>query len=414
MLKPLSKQVRRFQPWQWLRYALPFFDGDVLHWSLEARLLRWLTFVWLFLGLAILFSASYPVADAEYGDGLYYFRRQLLWVALGLVGFSVAVRSPLRHLLKLARLILPLLVMMIVLTLIPGLGTTVNGATRWITIAFVPLQPSELIKPFLILQSAVVFGRWSSQTWTERLLWLGIFGLLLGAILLQPNLSTAALCGITLWLLALAAELPWWPLLATASGGMVLATLSISIHDYQRRRVLSFLDPWSDPRQDGYQLIQSLLAIGSGGTWGSGFGLSQQKLFYLPIQYTDFIFSVFAEETGFLGGVLLLGLLGSYATIALLVALRAHQPTHQLVAVGSTLFLVGQALVNIGVATGTLPTTGLPFPLLSYGGSSMISSLLVAGLLVRVARETNEAEVVALRRPPRPAAALPPEAEVHQ
>ncbi|MEM8638749.1 MAG: FtsW/RodA/SpoVE family cell cycle protein [Cyanobacteria bacterium P01_G01_bin.54] len=412
MANPLPQLLRRFQPWQWLRYVLPFFDGDVLSWSLEARLLRWLTFVWLFLGLAVLFSASYPVADAEYGDGLYYFRRQLLWVALGLVGFSVAVRSPLRYLLKLARLVLPLLVLMIVLTLIPGLGTTVNGATRWITIAFVPLQPSELIKPFLILQSAVVFGRWSSQTWAERWLWLGVFGLLLGAILLQPNLSTAALCGIALWLLALAAELPWWPLLATASGGMVLVTLSISIHDYQRRRVLSFLNPWSDPRQDGYQLIQSLLAIGSGGTWGSGFGLSQQKLFYLPIQYTDFIFSVFAEELGFLGGVLLLGLLASYATIALLVALRARQPAHQLVAVGCTLFLVGQALVNIGVATGVLPTTGLPFPLLSYGGSSMISSLLIAGLLVRVARETNEAEVLALRRP-RPVAALPPETELH-
>ncbi|NEO86943.1 MAG: FtsW/RodA/SpoVE family cell cycle protein [Spirulina sp. SIO3F2] len=399
MLKPLTHQLRTLKPWQWLRYMFPFFDGDVLQWSLEARLLRWLTFVWLFIGLAILFSASYPVADAEYNDGLYYFRRQLLWVAVGLVGFSVTIRSPLRYFLNLGRLLMPLFTVMIVLTLVPGLGTTVNGATRWITIAFVPLQPSELIKPFLILQSAVVFGRWSNQSWLTRLLWLGLFSLLLGAILLQPNLSTAALCGIALWLLAVAAELPWLPLLITASSGVILAALSISIHDYQRRRVLSFLDPWSDPRQDGYQLIQSLLAIGSGGTWGAGFGLSQQKLFYLPIQYTDFIFSVFAEELGFLGGILLLLLLGSYATIALVVALRAHQSTHQLVAVGCTFFLVGQALVNIAVATGLLPTTGLPFPFLSYGGSSMIASLAIAGLLVRVARETNEAEVVALRRP---------------
>lgn len=399
MLKPLSHQLRTFKPWQWLRYLFPFFDGDVLQWSLEARLLRWLTFVWLFVGLAILFSASYPVADAEYSDGLYYFRRQLLWVAVGLVGFSTTIRAPLRYFLSLGRFLMPLFTVLIVLTLMPGLGTTVNGATRWITIAFVPLQPSELIKPFLILQSAVVFGQWVSHSWRSRLLWLGLFCLLLGSILLQPNLSTAALCGIALWLLAVAAELPWLPLLVTASSGVILAAVSISIHEYQRRRVLSFLDPWSDPRQDGYQLVQSLLAIGSGGTWGAGFGLSQQKLFYLPIQYTDFIFSVFAEELGFLGGMLLLLLLGSYATIALIVAMRARQATHQLVAVGCTFFLVGQALVNMAVATGSLPTTGLPFPFLSYGGSSMIASLAIAGLLVRVARETNEAEVVTLRRP---------------
>lgn len=388
-----------FQPWQWLRYVLPFFDGDVLQWSLEARLLRWLTFLWLFLGLVVLFSASYPVADAEYGDGLYYFKRQLLWAAVGLAGFSLTVRSPLRRFLQLSRWLLPVFVVLIVLTLVPGLGTTVNGATRWLTIAFVPLQPSELIKPFLILQSAVVFGNWSRSSWLERFLWLTLFAVLVGSILLQPNLSTAALCGISLWLLAVAAELPWIPLLTTAFSGFLLAVVSISIQDYQRRRVMSFLNPWADPRQDGYQLIQSFLAIGSGGTWGTGFGLSQQKLFYLPIQYTDFIFSVFAEELGFLGGVFLLLLLGSYATITLLVALRARSATHQLVAVGCAFFLVGQALVNIGVAVGVLPTTGLPFPLLSYGGSSMISSLTIAGLVVRVARETREAEVVPLRRP---------------
>jgi len=160
---------------------------------------------------------------------------------------------------------------------------------------------------------------------------------------------------------------------------------------------MSFLNPWADPMQDGYQLVQSLLAVGSGGTWGSGFGLSQQKLFYLPIQYTDFIFAVYAEEFGFAGSLLLIVLLMAYATLALMVAMRAKTPIHRLVAIGTMVLMVGQSLLNIGVATGVLPTTGLPLPLFSYGGNSMIASLMAAGLLIRVARESSEAEVVPLQ-----------------
>lgn len=351
----------------------------------------------MFIGLAVLFSASYPSADAEFGDGLYYFKRQLIWVALGLIGFNLVVRSPLRYILGIAHWVLILLLGFILVTLIPGVGTTVNGATRWLSLGPVPLQPSELIKPFLVLQSARVFGQWEQLSIRVRLLWLGIFAAVLVGILLQPNLSTAALCGMTLWLIALAAGLPFSYLGGTALGGILLATISISIKEYQRRRVMSFLNPWADPMQDGYQLIQSLLAVGSGGTWGAGFGLSQQKLFYLPIQYTDFIFAVFAEEFGFAGSVLLLMLLMTYATLSVIVAIKARNAIYRLVAIGAMILIVGQSLLNIGVATGVLPTTGLPFPFFSYGGSSMIASLLSAGLLIRVARESSEAEVVSLQ-----------------
>jgi cell division protein FtsW len=141
-------------------------------------------------------------------------------------------------------------------------------------------------------------------------------------------------------------------------------------------------------------LVQSLIAIGSGGLWGKGFGLSQQKLFYLPIQYTDFIFAIFAEEFGFIGCVLLLLMLMVYATLALLVAFNARNSVFRLVAIGAMILMVGQSLLNIGVATGALPTTGLPLPLISYGGNSMITSLFIAGLLIRVARESSEAEVL--------------------
>lgn len=380
-----------------LRNFILLVNPSDKEWAIDARLLRWLTLLWMFIGLAVLFSASYPSADAEFGDGLYYFKRQLIWAALGLVGFNLMVRSPLRYVLGIAQWLVLLLLGFILITLIPGFGTTVNGATRWLALGPVPLQPSELIKPFLVLQGARIFGQWERLTWRFRLIWLGIFALVLLGILLQPNLSTAALCGMTLWLVALASGLPFSYLGGTALSGFLLALISISLKEYQRRRVMSFLNPWADPLRDGYQLVQSLLAVGSGGTWGSGFGLSQQKLFYLPIQFTDFIFAVFAEEFGFAGSVLLLLLIMTYATVALMVAMKARNTVHQLVAIGAMILLVGQSLLNIGVATGVLPTTGLPFPFFSYGGSSMIASLFSAALLIRVARESSEAEVVSLQ-----------------
>ncbi|MCL6432963.1 MAG: FtsW/RodA/SpoVE family cell cycle protein [Leptolyngbyaceae cyanobacterium HOT.MB2.61] len=379
-----------------LRLLIPFFDTTVQEWAAEARWLRWLTFLWLLVGLVVMFSASFAIADSELKDGFYYLKLQLVWMAIGMVGFNLLVHSPLRYIVGIADWVLLLLLSFILVTLLPGVGTTVNGATRWLFVGPFPIQPSELIKPFLVLQSARIFGQWNRLRWATRLAWLGIFGLVILGILLQPNLSTAALCGILLWLVALAAGLPYSQLSATAIAGFLLALISVSLRSYQRRRVMSFLNPWADPTGDGYQLIQSLLAVGSGGPFGAGFGLSQQKLFYLPIQDTDFIFAVFAEEFGFVGSVLLLLLLVAYATLAVRVAMKARKPVYRLVAIGVMVLLVGQSLLHIGVSTGVLPTTGLPFPLISYGGSSMIASLAAAGLLIRVARESSEAKVVSL------------------
>lgn len=380
-----------------IRYLLPFLDPSAQAWSVEARVLRWLTFLWLMVGLVVMFSASFAVADATIGDGLYYFKIQLVWIFLGLLGFSLLVHTPLRYLMGFADWGVMILLGLILVTLLPGLGTTVNGATRWLVIGPVGIQPSELIKPFLVLQSARIFGQWDRLPWAARLTWVGIFVIVLAGILLQPNLSTAALCGMMLWLIALAAGLPYRYLMSAAGTGLFAAVVSVSLKSYQRRRLISFLNPWADPRQDGYQLVQSLLAIGSGGWFGTGFGMSQQKLFYLPIQYTDFIFSVFAEEFGFIGCLALFVMLAIYALLGLRVAVKATNPVYRLVAIGIMILMVGQSLLNIGVATGALPTTGLPFPLFSYGGSSMIASLFAAGLLVRVARE-NSAEVVTLQQ----------------
>lgn len=380
------------------RHFIPFFDTTAMDWAVTPRLLRWLTFVWLFVGLAVMFSASYPVGDAI-GDGLYYFKRQLIAIALGMILFNILIHAPLRYIQGVSSLGFISLLGGIFLTTV--IGREVNGGQRWFEVGPFLIQPSELIKPFLVLQSARIFGQWERLTWRVRLTWIGLFGLMLIGILLQPNLSTTALCGMALWLVALAAGLPYLYLGGTAVGGLFLATLSISIREYQRRRVMSFLNPWSDPLQDGYQLIQSLLAIGSGGFAGTGFGLSQQKLFYLPIQYTDFIFAVFAEEFGLIGCFAFMVMLIAYATLALIVAKQARNAIHRLVAIGVMVIMVGQSLLNIGVATGALPTTGLPLPLFSYGGSSMISSLVCAALLIRVARESSEASVSPISENPK-------------
>ena len=377
--------------WQ---YIIPIFDPDVKNWSAEARLLRWMTFLWLLVGLVVLFSASYALADSRFDNGLYYFIRQLIWLWIGLIGFNFLVRLPIKNLLKIAPWMILLVLGLILITLIPGLGANINGATRWIKIGPILLQPSELMKPFLVLQGAAVFGGWPRLNINQRLTWIAIFGLILAGILLQPNLSTTALCGITLWLIALASGLPLSYMTSTALLGVTMAVVSVTFREYQRKRILSFLNPWQDPRGDGYQLVQSLLAIGSGGTTGSGYGLSQQKLFYLPFPDTDFIFAVFGEEFGFIGGILLLIMLFLYATLALIVAVKCRHRIKKLVAIGAMVILIGQSLLNIGVATGSLPTTGLPFPLFSYGGSSSLASLFLAALLIRVAREENDPDPV--------------------
>ncbi|GBF52658.1 cell division protein FtsW [Microcystis sp. 0824] len=377
--------------WQ---YIIPIFDPDVKNWSAEARLLRWMTFLWLLVGLVVLFSASYALADSRFDNGLYYFIRQLIWLWIGLIGFNFLVRLPIEKLLKIAPWMILLVLGLILITLIPGLGANINGATRWIKIGPILLQPSEFMKPFLVLQGAAVFGGWPRLNVNQRLTWIAIFGLILAGILLQPNLSTTALCGITLWLIALASGLPLSYMTSSALLGVTMAVVSVTFREYQRKRILSFLDPWQDPRGDGYQLVQSLLAIGSGGTTGSGYGLSQQKLFYLPFPDTDFIFAVFGEEFGFIGGILLLIMLFLYATLALIVAVKCRHRIKKLVAIGAMVILIGQSLLNIGVATGSLPTTGLPFPLFSYGGSSSLASLFLAALLIRVAREENDPDPV--------------------
>jgi cell division protein FtsW len=350
-------------------------------------LLLGLVALWCVVGLLVLASASWWVATREMGDGGYYIKRQLIWMVASWGLLVLGVRLSLRRWLHLAPLALLSGCLLVALTLV--MGSTVNGASRWLVVGPLQIQPSELVKPFVVLQGAALFAHWRRIGADQKLLWLGVFGLLILLILKQPNLSTAALTGLLLWLMALAGGVGLPVLLGAACGGGLLGAASIAVNEYQRLRVVSFLDPWRDAQGDGYQLVQSLLAIGSGGLFGEGFGLSTQKLQYLPIQTTDFIFAVFAEEFGYVGSVVLLGFLLLFGFVGLRVALGCRSNQQRLVAIGCTTLLVGQSILNIAVASGAMPTTGLPLPMISYGGNSLMSSLLVCGLLIRCSLESQ-------------------------
>lgn len=365
-------------------------------WPAEARLLLGLVALWSCFGLLVLASASWFVADREMGDATFYLKRQLIWLIASWGLLLLAIRTTMRRLLHLAAPALLIGMVLIAATLV--IGSTVNGASRWLVIGPLQIQPTELIKPFVVLQGAVLFSHWRRIGSDQKLLWLGIFGAVMLLILKQPNLSTAALMGLLLWLMALAGGVPLILLLGAAGGGGLLGTLSIMVNEYQRLRVTSFLNPWRDQQGDGYQLVQSLLAIGSGGPLGQGFGLSTQKLQYLPIQTTDFIFAVFAEEFGYVGSLMLLLFLMVFGFVGLRIALSCRSNQHRLVAIGCTTLLVGQSILNIAVASGAMPTTGLPLPMISYGGNSLLSSLFVAGLLLRCSLEASGLEPSRPRR----------------
>ena len=357
-------------------------------WPSEARLLLGLFIFWGIAGIFILASASWWVAIREMGDGAYYVKRQLIWLITSSSIAWIAISTNLRNWLKISGPLLIIGLLMVGATTF--MGSTINGSTRWLIIGPIQIQPSELIKPFIILQAANIFGYWNRLQTEKKLFWLAIFSTLILLIVKQPNLSTAALTGILLWLIALASGMNYRNLVATAFLGGGLGILSILSNEYQKIRVMSFMDPWQDPEGNGYQLIQSLLAIGSGGWFGEGYGLSTQKLQYLPIQSTDFIYAVFAEEFGFIGSLMLLLFLLLIAFIGLKISLRCKNNYSKLIAIGCSTMLVGQSIMHLAVASGVMPTTGLPMPMISYGGNSLLSSLLIGGLLVRCAIESNE------------------------
>ncbi len=356
-------------------------------WPYEGKLLLILIGIWSVLGLFILGSASWWVASKEMGDWAYYLKRQIIWCIPGLTFFYFVLNTNIRDLLKISKIIFYFLIFLIILTIF--FGSTVNGSSRWLILGPLQIQPSELVKPFSILEAANLFAHWNLVKNNRKIISLSTFGFLILLIMKQPNLSTAGLTGILFWVMGLCGGVKFSSLLSVASLGVLSGCISILNNEYQKLRVISFIDPWKDSEGNGYQLIQSLLAIGSGGLFGQGFGLSTQKLQYLPIQSTDFIFAIFAEEFGLLGSTLLLSFLALFSYISLRIALKCRNNYTKLVAIGCVTLVIGQSIMHIAVATGTMPTTGLPLPFVSYGGNSLLSSFFVIGMLLRCSLEST-------------------------
>jgi len=356
-------------------------------WPHEAKILIMFIGIWSVLGLFILGSSSWWVASKEMGNWAYYLKKQIIWSLPGLCVFYFILNTNIRNLLKFSKIIFYFLIFLVLLTNITGI--TVNGSSRWLVLGNLRLQPSELIKPFLILEASNLFAHWHLVKNDKKLISIISFIFLILLILKQPNLSTAGLTGILLWIMGLCGGVKLRSLGSFASFGLITGLISILNNEYQKLRITSFINPWKDQQDSGFQLVQSLLAIGSGGLFGQGFGLSIQKLQYLPFMYTDFIFAIFAEEFGLLGSSLFLGFLAIFYYVSLRIALKCRNNYTKLVAIGCSTLLVGQSIMHIAVATGSMPTTGLPLPFVSYGGNSLIASFFIAGMLLRCSLEST-------------------------
>ena len=341
------------------------------------------------LGMVMVISSSSVSDLRDYDDAWYHLRRQVVWVALGLAGLFTTLRFDYRRLRHLARPGLILAVVLLVLVLIPGVGTRVNGSARWLGVRDVTFQPSEFAKLAVIVFGANLLANRSSGTtrltlWPMLVVLIGVGGL----IFLEPDLGTTVVLAAIVASLLFFAGLRLDALLVTGTVGLgLVAGMSMSA-SYRRDRLFSLFDPWNDPLNTGWQTIQAGVAISSGGLWGAGLGASRAKWGFLPFAQTDFIFAIVAEELGFLAAMavilayLVLGVMG------LSTALRAPDRFGQLLAAGITSWILIQAFVNIGAVLGLLPITGVPLPFVSYGGSSTILSLTAFGTLLNIARQT--------------------------
>jgi cell division protein FtsW len=348
-----------------------------------------ITMMLLSIGVTMVYSASTVIAFHDYGDKFYYLYRQLIFAGLGLVAMFVTLHIDYWVWKKYAVVGLIICFALLLIVLIPGVGVVRGGARSWLGIGSLGIQPSEFMKLTMIIFLAKVLSENQvrlNHFWTGLFPLLGILALAFGLIMLQPDLGTGAvLLGAALIVIYMAgARLSHLTaLMLTGVGGFVALIIAAP---YRMKRITAFMDPWSDPLGAGYQAIQSLYAIGPGGLLGLGFGQSRQKFSYLPEPQTDFIFSIVAEELGFIGGsfILLLFLLLFWRGIR--VAIMAPDAFGSLLAAGIIGIIGVQVFINIGVVIGLMPVTGITLPLISAGGSSLTLLLTAIGVLLNISR----------------------------
>ncbi|MGG6309928.1 stage V sporulation protein E [Paenibacillus macerans] len=343
----------------------------------------------LAIGIVMVYSAGSVLAFHDYGDSFYFVKRQLLFAVLGLIAMFLMMNFDYRLLRKHAKIGLLLCFVLLVVVLIPGIGVVRGGARSWLGISSFGIQPSEFMKLGMIL----FLSYWLSKEdykithFTRGLLPpLGVIGLAFGLIMLQPDLGTGTvMLGASLLIVFTAGARIRHLAGLAAVGALGFASLIIAA-PYRLQRITAFLDPWSDPLGAGYQIIQSLYAIGPGGLAGLGLGMSRQKYSYVPEPQTDFIFSILAEELGFIGGLLVLLLFLILVWRGMRVAMTIDDTFGSLLAVGIVGMVGVQVVINIGVVIGLMPVTGITLPLISYGGSSLTLMLTALGILLNLSR----------------------------
>ena len=347
------------------------------------------TYLLTLIGLIIMFSASGVLAETRYGDSTFFLKRQSLWLLFGLVVLHWVAQRDYNVWKTLAPYGLVLTFVLLVLVLLPFLGTQVNGARRWLRVAGFSIQPGEIAKLSIVLYLASFLVRKEENliTFTRGVMApMAVVGLFAGLLLLEPDMGTAVVLTLLLFgLLFLGgARLPH--LLGLGVCLLAAAYALIMQSDYRRRRLLNFLDPWQDSADTGFQLTQSFVALGNGGLFGVGLGDGRQKLFFLPEAHTDFVLALVGEELGFLGTGLLITLFAILIVKGFKIAGEAPDAFGRHLACGVTLLVGIQVLINMSVVSGLLPTKGLTLPFVSYGGSSLIVSLVAMGILLSISR----------------------------
>lgn len=343
----------------------------------------------LAIGIMMVYSASAVIAFHDFGDAFYYLKRQMIFAGLGIVAMIITMNVDYRIWRKAAKPGLILGFILLIIVLIPGIGVVRGGARSWLGISSFGIQPSEFIKIVIIIFLAKMLSEESSQIthFTKGLLPpLLIVGSAFGMIMLQPDLGTGAvLVGASMLMIYIAGARMFHLNMMALTGVAGLVGLILAA-PYRLARITGFLDPWKYPLDSGYQIIQSLFAIGPGGLVGLGLGMSRQKYSYLPEPQTDFIFSILAEELGFIGGLLVLSLFTVLLWRGIRIAIVASDKFGSLLAAGIVGMVAVQVIINIGVVIGMFPVTGITLPLISAGGSSLTLMLTAMGVLLNISR----------------------------
>lgn len=344
------------------------------------------------IGLVMVLSASSVQALRNHGSAWQFFAKQLMWVGLGTAVMATVMRVDYRRWRALAKPVLAGSIALLAVVLVPGIGINVSGSTRWLGVGGWRFQPAEVAKLGVLLYCADLLARRTGKLGDWRMGILPVtaaFGSVAVLVMAEPDMGTtlviACVAGTLLWVAG--ARLSH--MTGMLAGGVATAFVVALAEPYRRARMLSFVDPWKDAANTGYQAAQGLVALGEGRWFGLGLGASRAKWGFLPNAHTDFIFAIIGEELGLIGALLVVGLFAAFAVLGVRAALRAPDRFGMLLAAGITAWIVGQAFINIGAVIGLLPITGVPLPFVSFGGSALVITMGAVGILLNVARQAR-------------------------